>query len=103
MTPYFIRRSKIVVYFLRPLKAKHKCECLPGYEMLKDGFTCKSTDTASPYIIFSNRHELRSIDLHTHNVRALISSLKNTIALDFYHSRQADNDIVFWTDVVTIY
>ena len=93
MTPYFIRRSKIVVYFLRPLKAKHKCECLPGYEMLKDGFTCKSTDTASPYIIFSNRHE----------VRALISSLKNTIALDFYHSRQADNDIVFWTDVVTIY
>ena len=71
---------------------------MSGYELLKDGFTCKSTDAASPYIIFSNRHELRSIDLQTHNVRALISSLKNTIALDFFHSREAD--IIFWTDVV---
>jgi len=91
-----------IVYFLRPLKTKHKCECLSGYEMLKDGFTCKSTDPTSPYIIFSNRHELRSIDLHTHNVRALISSLKNTIALDFFHSRETDNDIIFWTDVVKL-
>ena len=56
-------------------------------------------DPATPYLIFSNRHELRSISLKNGmGVKALISSLKNTIALDFYHT---DNeDIIFWTDVV---
>ncbi|KAI9558491.1 hypothetical protein GHT06_015278 [Daphnia sinensis] len=81
-----------------PVKSKHHCSCLPGYEKQQDGFTCKSLDPSTPYIIFSNRHELRGIDLHTHNVKALISSLKNTIALDFYHSAEAD--VIFWTDVV---
>lgn len=82
----------------RPVRSKHHCACFPGYEKQPDGFTCKSTDPSTPYIIFSNRHELRGIDLHTHNVKALISSLKNTIALDFYHSSEAD--VIFWTDVV---
>lgn len=31
-------------------------------------------------------------------VKALISSLKNTIALDFFHSD--DGDVIFWTDVL---
>lgn len=31
-------------------------------------------------------------------VKALISSLKNTIALDFFHSEEGD--AIFWTDVV---
>ena len=82
----------------RSIKAKHKCECYPGYQLEADGFTCKSNDSAIPYIIFSNRHELRGIDLYSHNVKALISSLKNTIALDFFHTPEAD--IIFWTDVV---
>lgn len=56
------------------------------------------TETGVPYVIFSNRHELRGVDLQTLNVKALISSLKNTIALDFYHTEEAD--IVFWTDVI---
>lgn len=56
------------------------------------------SDSAVPYVIFSNRHELRGVDLHTLSVKALISSLKNTIALDFYH--KDDVDIIFWTDVI---
>lgn len=32
------------------------------------------------------------------SVKALISGLKNTIALDFFHS--PDGDMIFWTDVV---
>lgn len=55
-------------------------------------------DSATPYVIFSNRHELRGVDLHTFNVKVLISSLKNTIALDFYHTKEADT--IFWTDVI---
>jgi integrin beta 2 len=56
------------------------------------------TDGAAPYVIFSNRHELRGVDLQTFSVKALISSLKNMIALDFYHTNSSD--IIYWTDVI---
>ncbi|XP_064475155.1 prolow-density lipoprotein receptor-related protein 1-like [Ornithodoros turicata] len=80
------------------LKHSHKCTCEKGYELMADMFTCKSSSRETPYIIFSNRHELRSVDLHSMSVRALITGLKNTIALDFYHSN--GTDLIFWTDVV---
>ncbi|XP_077556086.1 LDL receptor protein 1 isoform X2 [Haemaphysalis longicornis] len=80
------------------LKHSHKCTCEKGYELASDMFTCKSTDPATPYVIFSNRHELRSVDLNTMSLRALITGLKNTIALDFYHSDSGD--MLYWTDVV---
>ena len=44
---------------------------------------------SGPLVIFSNRHEIRSVDLRTHTARSLISGLKNTIALDFYHARSS--------------
>lgn len=80
-------------------KRKHVCDCFKGYQLQDDKFTCKSTEGATPYVIFSNRHELRGVDLKTLNVKALISSLKNTIALDFYH-KDNNTDMVFWTDVI---
>lgn len=80
------------------LKHSHKCTCEKGYELASDMFTCKSTDPATPYVIFSNRHELRSVDLNTMSLRALITGLKNTIALDFFHSDSGD--MLYWTDVV---
>lgn len=49
-------------------------------------------------VIFSNRHELRGVDLKNLNVKALISSLKNTIALDFYY--KDNTSMIFWTDVI---
>ncbi|KAG8332250.1 Low-density lipoprotein receptor- protein 1B [Homalodisca vitripennis] len=76
----------------------YKCSCNQGYQLQADGFSCKSNASAVPYVIFSNRHELRGVDLQTLNVKALISSLKNTIALDFYHTEEADT--IFWTDVI---
>ncbi|XP_047119261.1 low-density lipoprotein receptor-related protein 1 [Schistocerca piceifrons] len=78
--------------------SRHKCSCEPGYVLQSDGFTCKSTDPAIPYVIFSNRHELRSVDLNTFNVKALIMSLKNTIALDFFY--KDNTSTIFWTDVI---
>lgn len=56
------------------------------------------SDPAEPYIIFSNRHELRSVDLKKMAVKALISGLQNTVAVDFFHS--AKGDMIFWTDVI---
>ncbi|XP_050691158.1 prolow-density lipoprotein receptor-related protein 1-like isoform X1 [Eriocheir sinensis] len=84
-----------------PTRHTHKCTCVDGYQIEPDHFTCKSTESAIPSIIFSNRHELLSISLNSNQgmgVKALISSLNNTIALDFFHSKEGD--AIFWTDVV---
>ncbi|XP_017777455.1 PREDICTED: low-density lipoprotein receptor-related protein 1 [Nicrophorus vespilloides] len=77
---------------------QYKCSCLPGYALESDGFSCKSLDSRVPYVIFSNRHEIKGVDLHTFNVKSFLSSLKNTIALDFFHTN--DTDMIFWTDVI---
>jgi len=103
----------------------HKCTCNEGYLLATDHFTCKSigiiaihyciiiiqinylnilssfilSDTNIPQIIFSNKHELRGIDLVTRNVKSLISSLKNTVTLDFYHAKDG-TDTLYWTDVM---
>lgn len=50
-------------------------------------------------LVFSNRHEVRGIELPTLTVRALISSLKNTISLDW--RREPSGAVrLYWTDVV---
>lgn len=73
-----------------PRGSRYKCMCIDGYVMQEDGFTCKSVDSGRPYVIFSNRHELRGVDLHTFSIKSFISNLKNTIALDFYHTNETD-------------
>lgn len=79
---------------------KHKCDCHKDYLLEDDGFSCKSLDTTPGYIIYSNRHEIRSLDLHTTIMsRPLVSGLKNTISLDFFHSKE-DGDLIFFTDIV---
>ncbi|KAK9511107.1 hypothetical protein O3M35_005737 [Rhynocoris fuscipes] len=80
------------------MKRTSKCYCFEGYTLQSDQFSCKSDDPAIPYVIFSNRHELRGVDLRTFSVKALISSLKNTIALDFHHTEKGDT--IYWTDVI---
>lgn len=52
-------------------------------------------DPEPEYLIFSNRHEMRSVDLSNHNYAALVSGLHNTVALDFYYNKS----FIFWTDV----
>lgn len=55
-----------------------------------------SLDPFKPFIIFSNRHEIRRIDLHKGDYSVLVPGLRNTIALDFHLSQSA----LYWTDVV---
>lgn len=52
-----------------------------------------------PQIIFSNKHEIRGIHLVTRDVKSLISGLKNTVTLDFYHAEDG-TDTLYWTDVM---
>uniref|UniRef100_A0AAR5Q063 EGF-like domain-containing protein n=1 Tax=Dendroctonus ponderosae TaxID=77166 RepID=A0AAR5Q063_DENPD len=81
-----------------PRGSRYKCTCVDGYVLQDDGFTCKSSEMGRPFVTFSNRHELRGVDLHTFSQKSFISSLKNTITLDFYHSN--GTDMLFWTDVI---
>ena len=79
-------------------RRKHKCYCHEDYFLQSDGFSCKSKDHHQPLAIYSSRNELRQINLRTHAMRPLLSSLKNTVALDFYYSK--NETLIFWTDVV---
>ncbi|KAL1115245.1 hypothetical protein AAG570_007276, partial [Ranatra chinensis] len=83
----------------RQVAGRPACGCNPGYTIEADGFTCKSNDGSTPYVIFSNRHELRAIDLTNFEAKALIMSLKNTVALDFHHV-PGKGDTIYWTDVI---
>lgn len=76
----------------------YKCKCDDGYTLQYDQFTCKSNNADAPYVIFSNREEIRGIDLRTLAVKNFFASLRNTIALDFlYNNGQLQ---IYWTDVI---
>lgn len=64
----------------------------------KDNFTCKSISEVSPQIIFSNRHDIRSINLNTNSANVLLTGLKNTIAIDYLYRKEGV--LIFWTDVM---
>ncbi|CAB3232339.1 unnamed protein product [Arctia plantaginis] len=83
-----------------PHKHRYKCTCDQGYRLADDGFTCKSTDGVTPLLVFSNRHEVRGVELPALTARALISSLKNTIALDWRRDPASGAVQLYWTDVV---
>lgn len=40
---------------------KHKCTCRDGYTLQYDQFTCRSDNPDSPYVVFSNREEIRGM------------------------------------------
>ncbi|XP_059055810.1 prolow-density lipoprotein receptor-related protein 1-like [Achroia grisella] len=84
----------------RPHKARHRCACHRGYRLADDGFTCKSTEKTTPLLVYSNRHEIRAVELPAATSRALISSLKNTIALDWRRDPTSGAIQLYWTDVV---
>ncbi|XP_048838951.1 low-density lipoprotein receptor-related protein 1 isoform X2 [Brienomyrus brachyistius] len=73
-----------------------KCSCYEGWALEADMDTCRSTDPFQPFIIFSNRHEIRRIDLYGGKYNLLVPKLSNTIALDFHFSHST----LYWTDVL---
>lgn len=77
---------------------RYTCGCHEGFTLEYDQFSCRSNNADTPYVIFSNRQEIRSVDLKTLSVRTLFASLRNTIALDFLIVNSSVQ--IFWTDVV---
>ncbi|XP_053325450.1 low-density lipoprotein receptor-related protein 8 isoform X2 [Spea bombifrons] len=75
-------------------KGYYKCECYEGYEMDSVSKTCK-VEGQSPYLIFTNRHELRQIDLVRRDYSRLASQLKNVVSLDVDVIRKR----IYWCDL----
>uniref|UniRef100_A0A663N6G7 Prolow-density lipoprotein receptor-related protein 1 n=1 Tax=Athene cunicularia TaxID=194338 RepID=A0A663N6G7_ATHCN len=99
------KTCQIQSYCAKHLKCSQKCEqdkynvkcsCYEGWMLEPDGESCRSMDPFKPFIIFSNRHEIRRIDLHRGDYSVLVPGLRNTIALDFHLNQSS----LYWTDVV---
>ncbi|XP_064630526.1 uncharacterized protein LOC135489212 isoform X2 [Lineus longissimus] len=73
---------------------KVNCTCNEGFSRESDNFTCKSNDGRNPFLIFSRRHEILRLDMKTRVNVALVSGLRNTVALDLHYKKQ----MLFWTD-----
>lgn len=77
---------------------RYTCSCHDGFTLEYDQFSCRSNNADTPYVIFSDRQEIRRVDLKTLAVRNVFASLRNTIALDFLMTNTSVQ--IFWTDVV---
>uniref|UniRef100_A0A8C2ZGE0 Low density lipoprotein receptor-related protein 8, apolipoprotein e receptor n=1 Tax=Cyclopterus lumpus TaxID=8103 RepID=A0A8C2ZGE0_CYCLU len=75
-------------------KGDHKCECYEGYEMDPASKTCKAVGK-SPYLMFTNRHEIRRIDLLKSEYTQVVPTLKNAVALDV----DVSTNKMFWCDL----
>lgn len=77
---------------------RYNCKCQDDFTLQFDQFSCKSNNGDSPYVIFSNRQEIKGLDLKTLAVKNFFAALRNTIALDFLYTN--DSVTIFWTDVI---
>ncbi|CAJ0573858.1 unnamed protein product, partial [Mesorhabditis spiculigera] len=79
------------------------CYCANGYEMKSDRFTCKASDASpQPFLLYTNRHEIRMLLSGTSASVPLMSSMRNAIAIDYYYTDD-DNITLFWTDIAMDY
>ncbi|XP_051987125.1 low-density lipoprotein receptor-related protein 8 [Xyrauchen texanus] len=77
------------------LKGDYKCECYEGYEMDPVTKTCKAVAGKSPYLMFTNRHEIRRIDLLKKDYTQVVPTLKNAVALDV----DVTTNKMYWCDL----
>nr|BDQ29912.1 very low density lipoprotein receptor c2 [Scyliorhinus torazame] len=75
------------------LKGSYKCECYEGYHLDPANGVCKAIGK-EPYLIFTNRHDIRKLGLHHQEYTQVVVQLRNAIALDADIAEQR----IFWAD-----
>eukprot|EP00063_Salmo_salar_P070099 XP_014044934.1 PREDICTED: low-density lipoprotein receptor-related protein 8-like isoform X5 [Salmo salar] len=68
----------------------YECQCPTGYKLL-DKRTCGGK---SPYLLFTNRQEIRRVDPVKRDYRQVLATQKNAVALDV----DVANNRLFWCD-----
>nr|BDQ29913.1 very low density lipoprotein receptor c3 [Scyliorhinus torazame] len=77
------------------IKGSFKCECFAGYRMDATNHTCKAVGGKEPYLIFTNRHDIRKLGLHHQEYTQVVAQLRNAVALDADIAEQR----IFWADL----
>uniref|UniRef100_UPI00398EE4D2 very low-density lipoprotein receptor-like n=1 Tax=Pristiophorus japonicus TaxID=55135 RepID=UPI00398EE4D2 len=76
------------------LEGSYKCECHTGYHMDLANGVCKAIGK-EPYLIFTNRHDIRKYGLHRQEYTQVAVQLRNAVALDADIAEQR----IFWADL----
>ncbi|XP_067886311.1 very low-density lipoprotein receptor [Heterodontus francisci] len=76
------------------LKGGYKCECYKGYQMDPANGVCKAIGK-EPYLMFTNRRDIRKIGLEHKEYTQVVEQLRNTVALDADIVAQK----IFWADL----
>ncbi|XP_043574439.1 very low-density lipoprotein receptor [Chiloscyllium plagiosum] len=76
------------------LKGGYKCECYEGYQMDPANGVCKAVGK-EPYLMFTNRRDIRKIGLEHKEYTEVVEQLRNTVALDADVAEQR----LFWADL----
>ncbi|XP_072447647.1 very low-density lipoprotein receptor-like [Chiloscyllium punctatum] len=72
-----------------------KCECLAGYRLDTTNQSCRAVGGEEPYLIFTNRHDIRKMGLYHQEYTQVVDQLRNVVALDADISEQQ----IFWVDL----
>ncbi|XP_072373748.1 very low-density lipoprotein receptor-like [Scyliorhinus torazame] len=76
------------------LEGSYKCECHTGYHMDLTHSVCKAVGK-EPYLIFTNRHDIRKLGLHRLEYTQIAVQLRNAVSLDADIAEQR----LFWADL----
>ncbi|XP_078069987.1 low-density lipoprotein receptor-related protein 1-like [Mustelus asterias] len=76
------------------LEGSYMCKCHIGYQMDPANGVCKAVGE-EPYLIFTNRHDIRKLGLHHKVYSQIVAELRNAVALDIDVAEQ----MIFWADL----
>ncbi|KAM6971779.1 low-density lipoprotein receptor [Aplochiton taeniatus] len=79
----------------RNLPGSYRCDCEEGYQIDPRTQTCKAESGSVPFLMFTNRHEVREMSLDRGEYKMVVPGLKNAVGLDL----DIPAGIIYWSDL----